>query len=46
MWMVFTDDVTHHTSRLFVRLVPIIAQLVHGKEHATMDRLETIPDIR
>ena len=44
--VVFTDDVTNHTRRLQVRLVPVVAQLAHGVEHATVYRLEAVTHIR
>jgi hypothetical protein len=40
--MVFTDHVTDHAGRLLVRLVPGVAQLVHGEQYASMYRLETV----
>jgi hypothetical protein len=44
--MVFTDDITDHTRRLFVRLVVVIAQLAHCVQHAPMNRFQAIADIR
>ncbi len=44
--VVFTDDVTDHAGRLLVGLVPVVAQLAHGVEHAAVHRLEAVPHIR
>ena len=45
VWVVFTDNVTNHTGRLLVGLIPVVAQLAHGVEHATVDRFEAITHI-
>ena len=44
--VVFTDHITNNTRRLFVRLIPVIAENVHSVQHAAVYRLKTIPDIR
>jgi len=44
--VVLTDDVTHHTGGFLVRLVPVVAQLAHGVEHAPVHRLEAVAHIR
>ena len=36
--VVFTNHVTDDTCRLFVRAIPIVVQLVHGKQHPPMHR--------
>jgi hypothetical protein len=43
--VVFTNDVTDDTSRFFVGLVPVVVELVHGKQHAPVHRLESVPCI-
>ena len=45
MWVVFTNDVTHHTRGLLVRLVVVITKLAHREEDAAVDGLKTIPDV-
>jgi len=45
MRMVFTDDITHNACRLLVRLVEVIAQFMHGKEDAAMNRFQAIAHI-
>jgi hypothetical protein len=40
--MVLTDDIADDPRRFLVRLVPVIRQLVHGKQHAPMHRLEAV----
>ena len=44
--MVFTDNITDHTGRFFVRLVPVVAQFGHGEQHPPVHRLEAIPNVR
>jgi hypothetical protein len=44
--VVFTDDVTDHAGGLLVGLVPVVAELAHGVQHAAMHRLQTVPHIR
>src|SRR5690606_32576975 len=44
--MVFTDHVTDDTGRFLVGLVPVVAKLMHGKQDATVYRLEAVPYIR
>ena len=46
MRMVFTDHVTDDAGRFAVRLVPVIAVLVHRIENAPVHRLETVTRIR
>ena len=45
VWVVFTNHVTHDTRRLFVRSVPVVVQLVHGEQHAAVNRLQSVPRI-
>ena len=44
--MVFTNHVTDDTSRFLVCPVPVVVELVHGKEHTSMHRFQAIPNIR
>ncbi len=46
MRMVFTDDITDDAGGFFIRFVPVVSQLVHGKENPAMYRLEAVPNIR
>ncbi len=46
MRVVFTDHVTDHTGGFLVRLVPVVAQLAHGKKHTAMHRLQSVARIR
>ena len=43
--VVFTNHVTDHTGRFLVGLVPVVAQLVHGKQHTAVHRLEAIAHV-
>jgi hypothetical protein len=43
--MVFTDDVADDAGRLPIRLVPLVAVLVHGVENAPVHRLKAVPRI-
>ena len=45
MRMVFADHVADDARRLVVRLVALRAELVHGEQHAAMDRLEAVAHI-
>jgi hypothetical protein len=45
VWMVFADHVAYDTGRLFIRAVPVVVQLMHGEQHATVHRLQTISGI-
>ena len=40
--VVLTNHVTHNTRRLFVRAVPVVVELVHGKQHSAVHRLEAV----
>ncbi len=42
---VFTDNVTDDTRGFLISPVPVVVQLVHGKQYPAMHRLEPIPDI-
>jgi len=44
--VVLADDVADHAGRLLVRLVPLVAELAHRIEHAAVDGLEAVPDVR
>jgi hypothetical protein len=44
--MVFTDHVADDARGLLVRLVAVVAELVHGEQHAAMHRLEAVAHIR
>jgi hypothetical protein len=43
--VVLADDVADDARRLVVRLVAVGAELVHREQHATVHRLEAIPDV-
>ena len=43
--VVFTDHVTHDTGRFFIRAVPVVVQLVHRKQHATVNGFQAVPGI-
>ena len=43
--VVFTDDVADDTRRFLVGLVPVVGQLVHGKQHAAMHRFQAVARI-
>ena len=44
--VIFTDYVTHDTRRLLVRTVPVVVELMHGKQHTTMNRFQAVANIR
>ena len=46
MGMVFTDDVTDHTGRFFIRLVPVVTQFAHGEQYAPVYGLKPVTHIR
>ena len=46
MRVVLTDDVTDDAGGLLVGLVPVVAELVHGEQHAAVHRLEAIAHVR
>src|SRR5947209_3815188 len=43
--VVFTDDVTDDTRRFFVGPVPVITELVHGKQHTPMHGFQAVAHI-
>jgi hypothetical protein len=43
--VVLTDHVTDHTGGFLVRLVPVVAQLAHREQHATMHGLQAVARI-
>ena len=43
--MVLADDVAHHARGFLVGLVPVVAQLAHGVEHAPMHGLQAVAHI-
>ena len=43
--MIFTDHVADDTRRLLVGAIPVVVQLVHRVQRATMHRLQAIADI-
>ena len=45
MRVIFTNDVTNHSRRLLIRLVVVVTQLAHGVQHASVNGLETVPDV-
>ncbi len=44
--VVLADDVADDAGRLLVGLVPLVAELAHGVQHAAMDRLQAVADVR
>ncbi len=46
MRMILTDNITDYTRRFFVGLIKGVAQFMHGKQDAPMDRFQSIPYIR
>ncbi len=44
--MVLTDDIADDAGGFFIRFVPVVTQLVHGKEYTAVNWFETVPDIR
>jgi hypothetical protein len=44
--VVLADDVADDTGRLLVGPVPVVVELMHRVEHATMHRFEAVPGIR
>ena len=44
--MVLTNDITDDPRALLVGPVPVIVEFVHRKQHATMNRLKSVPHIR
>ena len=45
MRVVFTNDIADDPCTLLVRPVPVVVEFMHCKQHATMNRLESIPNI-
>jgi hypothetical protein len=43
--VVLTDHVADDTGRLLVGPVPVVVELVHGKQHAPVHRLEAVARI-
>ena len=44
--VIFTNHITHHTGGLFIGFIPVVAELVHGEQHAAVHRLEAVAHIR
>ena len=44
--MILTDYITHDTSRLFVGLIPVVIELIHGEQHPTMHGFQSVPHVR
>ena len=44
--VILTNHITHHAGRLFIRLVPVVVQLIHRKQHSAMHGLQAVSDIR
>ena len=44
--VVLTDDVTDHARRFFVGLVVVVAELVHGEQHAPVHWLQPVAHVR
>jgi len=45
MWMVFTNNITHHSGGFFIGFVPVVAQYTHSVKYAPVNRFQAIPDI-
>ena len=45
MRVVLTNHVTNDASGLFVGLIPVVIQLVHGEQDTTVNRFQSISDI-
>jgi hypothetical protein len=45
MRVVFTDDVTDDTGRLFIGFIPIVVQFAHGEKNTPVNRLQAIAHI-
>jgi len=45
MRVVFADDISHHTGRFLISLVPVIAELAHGVEDPSVHRLQSVAHI-
>jgi len=43
--MVLADDIPDDAGRLLVGLVPVVLELAHGKEHASVNGLQPVADI-
>ena len=43
--MVFADHIADNAGGLFVRPVPVVVQLMHGKQHAPVYGFEAVPGI-
>ena len=46
MRVILTDNVTDHTGRFLVRLVPVVTQFAHRKQHTPVHGLQAIARIR
>ena len=44
--VIFTDHVTDHARRLLVGLVPVVAEFVHGEQHAPVHWLQSVTHVR
>src|SRR5688572_9870599 len=44
--MVFTNHITDYAGALFIGLVISVAELMHGPEHAPVDGLKSVANIR
>ncbi|OIQ70118.1 hypothetical protein GALL_482710 [mine drainage metagenome] len=42
MRVILTNHITHNTRRFFIRLVPVVAELMHGKQYTPVHRFEAI----
>ena len=43
--MVLTNNIADHAGGLFIGLIPIVVELVHGEQDAPVHRLQTIPNV-
>ena len=46
MGVILTDDITHDPGAFPIGSVPEVPLLIHGKEHPSVNRLQTVPDVR
>ena len=44
--VIFADHVADHAGRLLVRPVPVVAEILHGVQHAPMHGLEAVAHVR
>ena len=45
MRVVFTDHISDDSGRLFIRLIPVVVELIHRKEHSPVHGLQAIAHV-